>query len=54
MLGTVKGDLHDIGKSLVGMMPEGVGFEMIDLGTDVGLEKFGEAARKHKPPLVGK
>jgi len=35
VLGTIKGDLHDIGKSLVGMMPEGAGFEIIDLGTDV-------------------
>jgi 5-methyltetrahydrofolate--homocysteine methyltransferase len=53
VLGTVKGDLYDIGKSLVGMMLEGVGFEVIDLGTDVGPEEFGEAMRKHKPQLVG-
>ena len=53
VLGTVKGDLHDIGKSLVGMMLEGAGFEVIDLGTDVGPEKFGEAVRAHKPQLVG-
>jgi 5-methyltetrahydrofolate--homocysteine methyltransferase len=53
VLGTVKGDLHDIGKSLVGMMLEGAGFEVIDLGTDVGPEKFGEAVRKHQPQLVG-
>ena len=53
VLGTVKGDLHDIGKSLVGMMLEGAGFEVIDLGTDVGPEKFGEAVRTHKPQLVG-
>jgi len=52
-IGTVKGDLHDIGKSLVGMMMEGAGFEVIDLGTDVGPEKFGEAVRTHKPQLVG-
>ncbi len=53
VLGTVKGDLHDIGKSLVGMMLEGSGFEVIDLGTDVGPEKFGEAVRIHRPQLVG-
>ena len=53
VLGTVKGDLHDIGKSLVGMMLEGAGFEVIDLGTDVGPEKFGEAVRQHQPQLVG-
>ncbi len=53
VLGTVKGDLHDIGKSLVGMMLEGGGFEVVDLGTDVGPEKFAEAVRAHKPQLVG-
>jgi len=53
VLGTVKGDLHDIGKSLVGMMLEGAGLEVIDLGTDVGPEKFGDAVRTHKPQLVG-
>jgi 5-methyltetrahydrofolate--homocysteine methyltransferase len=53
VLGTVKGDLHDIGKSLVAMMLEGAGFEVIDLGTDVGPEKFGEAVRTHRPQLVG-
>ncbi len=53
VIGTVKGDLHDIGKSLVGMMMEGAGFEVVDLGTDVGPEKFGEAVRTHKPQLVG-
>jgi len=44
-IGTVKGDLHDIGKNLVAMMMEGAGFEIIDLGTDVGPEKFVEAAQ---------
>jgi len=44
-IGTVKGDLHDIGKNLVAMMLEGAGFEIIDLGTDVAPEKFVEAAR---------
>jgi 5-methyltetrahydrofolate--homocysteine methyltransferase len=44
-IGTVKGDLHDIGKNLVGMMLEGAGFEVIDLGTDVDPGKFAEAVR---------
>lgn len=44
-IGTVKGDLHDIGKNLVAMMLEGAGFEVVDLGTDVGPEKFMEAVR---------
>lgn len=44
-IGTVKGDLHDIGKNLVGMMLEGAGFEVIDLGTDVDPAKFAEAVR---------
>jgi 5-methyltetrahydrofolate--homocysteine methyltransferase len=44
-IGTVKGDLHDIGKNLVGIMLEGAGFEIEDLGTDVSPEKFVEAAR---------
>jgi len=45
-IGTVKGDLHDIGKNLVGMMLEGAGFEIVDLGTDVTPEKFAEAAKE--------
>jgi 5-methyltetrahydrofolate--homocysteine methyltransferase len=53
VLGTVKGDLHDIGKSLVGMMLEGAGFEVLDLGTDVGPEEFAKAVLIHKPQLVG-
>ncbi len=44
-IGTVKGDLHDIGKNLVGMMLEGAGFEVVDLGTNVDPTKFAEAAR---------
>lgn len=52
IIGTVKGDLHDIGKNLVGMMMEGAGFEVVDLGTDVSPEKFVEAARTHQPQLV--
>ena len=53
VLGTVKGDLHDIGKNLVGMMLEGAGFQIVDLGTDVSPEKFIEAIREHQPDIVG-
>lgn len=53
VLGTVKGDLHDIGKNLVGMMLEGAGFEVIDLGADVPPERFVEAVREHQPRFVG-
>ena len=52
-IGTVQGDLHDIGKNLVGMMMEGAGFEVIDLGTDVTPAKFVEAVKTHQPQLVG-
>ena len=53
VIGTVKGDLHDIGKNLVKMMVEGAGFEVVDLGTDVPPEKFVAAVREHRPKLVG-
>ncbi len=53
VIGTVKGDLHDIGKNLVGMMLEGAGFQIVDLGTDVSPEKFIEAIREHAPDIVG-
>ncbi len=53
VLGTVAGDLHDIGKDLVGMMLEGAGFEVIDLGVDVDEVTFVEAIKKHKSPLLG-
>ncbi len=53
VIGTVKGDLHDIGKNLVGMMCEGAGFEVIDLGFNVAPEKFVEAIKKHQPDIVG-
>jgi len=53
VIGTVAGDLHDIGKNLVGMMLEGAGFEIIDLGTDVSPEKFVNAVQEHQPDLVG-
>ncbi len=53
LIGTVKGDLHDIGKNLVGMMLEGAGFEVIDLGKDVPPEKFVEAVKREKPNIIG-
>jgi 5-methyltetrahydrofolate--homocysteine methyltransferase len=53
VLGTVQGDLHDIGKNLVGMMLEGAGFEVIDLGADVSPNKYVDAIKEHKPNLVG-
>ena len=52
VIGTVKGDLHDIGKNLVRMMMEGKGIEMIDLGVDVSPEQFYEAAVEHNAQLV--
>jgi 5-methyltetrahydrofolate--homocysteine methyltransferase len=51
-LGTVKGDLHDIGKNLVGMMLQGGGFEVIDLGTDVPAEKFVQAAQEKGAKII--
>lgn len=53
VLGTVQGDLHDIGKNLVGMMLEGAGFEVVDLGVDVSPEQFVEAVKEHKPIIIG-
>jgi 5-methyltetrahydrofolate--homocysteine methyltransferase len=53
VMGTVKGDLHDIGKNLVGMMAEGAGFTIVDLGTDTSAEKFIAAAREHNARIVG-
>lgn len=53
LIGTVKGDLHDIGKNLVIMMLEGGGFEVVDLGIDVSYDKFIEAIRNHQPQVVG-
>ena len=52
VIGTVKGDLHDIGKNLVAMMLKGAGFEIIDLGTDVAPEKFVETAREQGAQIV--
>jgi len=53
VLGTVKGDIHDIGKNLVAIMMSGSGLEVIDLGIDVPVEKFLAAAEEHKPQIVG-
>lgn len=53
VLGTVKGDMHDIGKSIVGMILQGAGFEVIDLGTDVQSEKFIHALKENDVPLLG-
>jgi 5-methyltetrahydrofolate--homocysteine methyltransferase len=53
LIGTVKGDMHDIGKNLAGMMCEGAGFEVIDLGKDVAPDTFVEAVKKHQPEIVG-
>jgi 5-methyltetrahydrofolate--homocysteine methyltransferase len=53
VVGTVAGDLHDIGKNLVAMMLEGSGFEVIDLGTDVSAQQFVDAVRSDAPDLIG-
>jgi 5-methyltetrahydrofolate--homocysteine methyltransferase len=53
VIGTVEGDLHDIGKNLVAMMMEGAGFTVIDLGTNVKSQTFVDAVKQHKPNLVG-
>ena len=53
VIGTVQGDLHDIGKNLVAMMLKGAGFEVIDLGVDVSPEKFVEEAKSHGVQLIG-
>ena len=53
VIGTVKGDIHDIGKNLVSMMLEGAGFEVIDLGINNPVENYIEALEKHKPNILG-
>lgn len=53
VIGTTQGDLHDIGKNLVGMMMRGAGFEVFDLGTDVAADVFVEAVREKTPDIVG-
>ena len=52
VMGTVKGDLHDIGKNLVEMMLEGAGFNVIDLGVDVSADKYVEAVKDHQPDIL--
>ena len=52
VIGTVKGDLHDIGKNLVAMMLQGNGFEVVDMGVDVSAEKFVDAVKQHNPDAV--
>ena len=53
VIGTVKGDIHDIGKNLVGMMLEGAGFEVFDLGINTDVEQFLAALDEHKPDILG-
>ncbi|HET8727691.1 MAG TPA: B12-binding domain-containing protein [Alphaproteobacteria bacterium] len=53
VIGTVKGDIHDIGKNLVSMMMEGAGFEVIDLGINNPVEKYLEALEEHQPDILG-
>jgi methylmalonyl-CoA mutase cobalamin-binding domain/chain len=53
VIGTVKGDIHDIGKNLVGMMMEGAGFDVIDLGINNPVEKYLAAIEEHKPDILG-
>jgi len=53
VIGTVKGDIHDIGKNLVGMMLEGAGFEVVDLGINNPVEKYLDALNEHKPEILG-
>jgi len=53
VIGTVKGDIHDIGKNLVGMMMEGAGFEVIDIGINNPVEKYLAAIEEHQPDIIG-
>ncbi len=53
VIGTVKGDIHDIGKNLVGMMMEGAGFDVVDIGINNPVENYLEAIEEHKPDLLG-
>ena len=53
VIGTVKGDIHDIGKNLVGMMMEGAGFEVIDLGINVEADTYMDALEEHQPNILG-
>jgi methylmalonyl-CoA mutase cobalamin-binding domain/chain len=53
VIGTVKGDIHDIGKNLVGMMMEGAGFEVVDLGINTDADEYIEALNREKPDILG-
>jgi 5-methyltetrahydrofolate--homocysteine methyltransferase len=53
VIGTVKGDIHDIGKNLVGMMMEGAGFEVVDLGINIDADRFVAALEEHEPDILG-
>jgi len=53
VIGTVKGDIHDIGKNLVAMMMEGAGFEVIDIGINIPIETYLAALEEHKPDILG-
>lgn len=53
ILGTVKGDVHDLGKNLLGMMFKGAGFDVFDLGVDISEEEFAESVKKQKPDMLG-
>ncbi len=53
VIGTVKGDIHDIGKNLVGMMLEGAGFEVVDIGINNSVEEYFAAIEEHKPDVLG-
>jgi len=53
VIGTVKGDIHDIGKNLVAMMMEGAGFEVVDLGINTDVDEFLEAIAQHEPDILG-
>ena len=53
VLGTVKGDVHDIGKNLVGVMLRGAGYQVVDIGTGCNADKFVQAVRDHRPDVVG-
>lgn len=53
VIGTVKGDIHDIGKNLVAMMMEGAGFKVVNIGINNDVDKFMEAIREHQPQIVG-
>jgi 5-methyltetrahydrofolate--homocysteine methyltransferase len=53
LIGTVEGDLHDIGKNLVSMMLQGAGFKVVDLGTNITAQQFVEAVKEHNPKVIG-